>query len=118
MISSIKLPQVNYPVYQGTCTCWTNCCTRGSSRGCSYSVYAGSNHEFVVQFRLKSLELKIEISSLACRIYSCLVPPVSYHGQMGEDVDGKETLSIYVRTRVNGISHLGFVFASSPRKLT
>lgn len=36
---------------------------------CSYSVYAGLDQHYVVQFRLKSLELKDEISVLARKIY-------------------------------------------------
>lgn len=32
---------------------------------CSYTVYAGDNTEFVVQFRLASLQLSMEIAKLA-----------------------------------------------------
>ena len=79
---------------------------------CSYSVYAGPNQECVVQFRLKSLGLKTEITNLASDIYGSLVPSVSYYGQIGEnDVSGKEPLSIYVMSRVKGISHLDFILA-------
>lgn len=34
---------------------------------CSYSVYAGPNHEYVVQFRLRSLGLKTEIANIASK---------------------------------------------------
>lgn len=79
---------------------------------CSYSVYAGPNNEFVVQFRLKSLVLKTEMTTLVNTVYGSLVPSVSYHGQIGEDdVHGKEPLSVCVMSRVNGISHLDFLLA-------
>ena len=54
---------------------------------CSYSVYAGLHNDFVVQFRLRSLELREEIASLARRIHGPLVPQVSFKGQIGEDID-------------------------------
>ncbi|KAK3947080.1 hypothetical protein QBC32DRAFT_385963 [Pseudoneurospora amorphoporcata] len=43
---------------------------------CSYTVYAGPELEYLVQFRLKSLALKTEISDLATAIYGSLVPKV------------------------------------------
>lgn len=55
---------------------------------CSYSVYAGPEFEFFVQFRLKSLVLKSKIVTLAREIYSSLAPNASFHRQFGED--GKE----------------------------
>ncbi|KAI3135745.1 hypothetical protein DTO012A7_4829 [Penicillium roqueforti] len=77
---------------------------------CSYSVYAGL--EYVVQFRLRSLGLKTEITNIARNVYGTLVPSVSYHGQIGrDDVSGKESLSVYVMSRVEGISHLDFILA-------
>ena len=45
-------------------------------------------------------------SSLAYGIYGPLVPTASYHGEIGDDVDDRESLSIYVTSRVDGISHL------------
>lgn len=79
---------------------------------CSYTVYAGPNHEFVVQFRLKCLGLNTELSTLACNIYGSLVPSASFHGQIGaDDIDGKEPLSVYVMNRVKGVSHLDFILA-------
>ena len=78
----------------------------------SYSVYAGPNHEYVVQFRLKSLGLKTKITNIASNVYGSLVPPVSYHGQIGgEDISGKEPLYVYVMSRMKGISHLDFILA-------
>ncbi|KAK4865246.1 hypothetical protein LT330_001869 [Penicillium expansum] len=75
----------------------------------SYSVYAGPNHEYVVQFRLRSLWLKTEIVNIASKIYGSLVPSVACYGQIGRDVSGKERLSLYVMSRVKGIRHLDFV---------
>lgn len=79
---------------------------------CSYSVYAGPNHEHVVQFRLRSLRLKTGIANIASNLYGSLVPSVSYHGQIGgDDVNGKELLSVYVMSRVKGISYLDIILA-------
>lgn len=78
---------------------------------CSYSVYAGPKDEFVVQFRLKSLELRAETVTLARDIYGPLVPTTTFKGQIGEDFDTKEPLYVYVMTRVQGISHLDFILA-------
>lgn len=74
---------------------------------CSYSVYAGPKLELVVQFRLKSLMLKSEITARASEIYDFLAPNVSFHGQLGDD--SKEPLFIYVMSRIQSISHLDFV---------
>ena len=78
---------------------------------CSYSVYAGPELEFVVQFRLKSLMLKPQISALAREAYGFLAPNVSFHGQLGDD--SKEPLFVYVMSRIQGISHLDFILANS-----
>jgi hypothetical protein len=78
---------------------------------CSYSVYAGSNFEFVVQFRLKSLMLDLEIVTLAREIYGYLAPSASLHGQLGEDAS--ESLFIYIMDRIPGISYLDFILANS-----
>lgn len=78
---------------------------------CSYFVYAGPELEFVVQFRLKSLMLRPEISALAREVYGFLAPNVSFHGQLGDD--SKEPLFVYVMSRVQGISHLDFILANS-----
>ena len=80
---------------------------------CSYSVYAGSNDDFVVQFRLRSLKLRTETASLARDIYGSLAPQVSFKGQIGEDTNEKESLYIYVMSRVQGVSHLDFILARS-----
>ncbi|CAK7207610.1 hypothetical protein SEUCBS139899_010420 [Sporothrix eucalyptigena] len=96
---------------------------------CSYTVYAGSRSEFVVQFRLKSLKLSLEISHIARLIYGDFVPRVEYRGQLGEDrvteneevaaterkdsktKGTKEALFIYVMDRIPGITQLDFVLA-------
>ncbi|KAJ5545237.1 hypothetical protein N7535_006380 [Penicillium sp. DV-2018c] len=78
---------------------------------CSYTVYAGPNAEYVVQFRLKSLALNMKIISLAQTIYGTLVPQVSFKGQIGEDHESKEPLYIYVMNRMPGISQTEFILA-------
>lgn len=78
---------------------------------CSYSVYAGPDLEFVVQFRLKSLELKTETATLARKIYGEWAPKVSFKGQIGDKIDKREPLCVYVMDRVKGISHLDFILA-------
>lgn len=65
---------------------------------CSYSVYAGPEFEFVIQFRLKSLMLELEIVALAREIYSSLAPNALFYGQLGED--GKEPLFVYIINRI------------------
>ncbi|KAK1238164.1 hypothetical protein MKX08_002743 [Trichoderma sp. CBMAI-0020] len=79
---------------------------------CSYSVYAGLDQEYVVQFRLKSLELKDETSVLARKIFGQLAPSVSFNGRMGEATSGKEPLYVYVMDRMKGVTHLEFILAS------
>src|SRR6266536_6376765 len=54
---------------------------------CSYTVYAGPNQDFVVQFRLRSLRLNLETMSLDRKIHGHLAPQISFEGQIGEDVD-------------------------------
>lgn len=52
---------------------------------CSYTVYAGQGFGHVVQFRLKSLELEVEIAVLARHIFGTFAPDVSFRQQLGED---------------------------------
>ncbi|QYS95757.1 APH domain-containing protein [Trichoderma simmonsii] len=78
---------------------------------CSYSVYAGPDLEYVVQFRLKSLKLKTETTSLARKIFGALAPEVSFKGEMGDHIEGKEPLYVYVMRRMQGITHLDFILA-------
>ncbi|KAI0197548.1 hypothetical protein F4808DRAFT_293324 [Astrocystis sublimbata] len=78
---------------------------------CSYTVYAGQNQEFVAQFRLKSLSLKLETGMLARKIHGSLAPEVSFHGEIGKEADGKEPLLVYTMTRIQGISHLDFILS-------
>ncbi|KAJ5718514.1 hypothetical protein N7488_004160 [Penicillium malachiteum] len=77
----------------------------------SYTVYAGPNAEYVVQYRLKSLALRMDIMNLAEAIYGSLVPQISFKGQIGEDHESQEPLYIYVMNRMPGISHLAFILA-------
>jgi hypothetical protein len=78
---------------------------------CSYTVYAGPNLEYVVQFRLKSLEVKTETITLARGIYGSLVPEVSFKGQIGDGGDQKDHLYVYLMSRVRGVTHLEFILA-------
>ncbi|GLA57104.1 hypothetical protein AtubIFM55763_010050 [Aspergillus tubingensis] len=78
---------------------------------CSYTIYAGPNGEFVVQFRLKSSRLSMETVNLACTIYGDFAPKVVFRGGIGEDAEGKEALYIYVMDRMKGISYLDFILA-------
>lgn len=78
---------------------------------CSYSVYAGPCLEYVVQFRLKSLQLNMEILSLATQVYGSLTPTVSFEGQVGDESKDKEPLYVYVMSRIKGVTHLDFILA-------
>jgi hypothetical protein len=83
---------------------------------CSYTVYAGPNAELVVQFRLKSLQLRTETMNLARTIYGPFAPQVSFSGQIGEDIESREPLCreplyIYVMSRIRGITYLDFILA-------
>lgn len=79
---------------------------------CSYSVYAGHEREFVVQFRPQSLPLSTESALLAQRVYGNLVPSVQCHGSLerdSENEEGKERLLVYVMDRLPGISYQQFL---------
>ncbi|KAI9042366.1 uncharacterized protein KD926_005661 [Aspergillus affinis] len=78
---------------------------------CSYTVYAGPNAEFVVQFRLASLQLGMNVTNLARSIYGQFAPQVTFLGQIGEGIESKEPLYIYILSRVRGISYLDFILA-------
>ncbi|KAI0477841.1 hypothetical protein GGR56DRAFT_639012 [Xylariaceae sp. FL0804] len=82
---------------------------------CSYTVYAGQRLSHVVQYRLKSLALKVENTVLARQIFGAFAPDVSFRQQLGEDstttTTGKEPLLVYVMTRMPGISRLDFILA-------
>jgi hypothetical protein len=82
---------------------------------CSYTVYAGRNAEFVVQFRLTSLQLSMEIAKLARSIYGPFAPQVTFMGQIGEVAESKEALYIYIMSRLRGISYLEFILAHNSR---
>jgi hypothetical protein len=78
---------------------------------CSYSVYAGPELEYVVQFRLESLALKNQVISQVNEVYGSLAPKVSFEGKVGERGGNGEPLYVYLMTRVRGVTHLDFVLA-------
>ncbi|EGY18679.1 uncharacterized protein VDAG_09205 [Verticillium dahliae VdLs.17] len=65
---------------------------------CSYTVYAGPNLGHIVQFRLKTLGLKVETAALARQVFNTLAPDVSFKQQLGEDctTPRREPLLVYV----------------------
>ncbi|EGY18678.1 uncharacterized protein VDAG_09204 [Verticillium dahliae VdLs.17] len=77
---------------------------------CSYTVYAGPNLGHIVQFRLKTLGLKVETAALARQVFNTLAPDVSFKQQLGEDctTPRREPLLVYVMARMRGISYLDF----------
>ncbi|KAH7628982.1 hypothetical protein B0T09DRAFT_374625 [Sordaria sp. MPI-SDFR-AT-0083] len=79
---------------------------------CSYTVYAGPGLQYVVQFRLESLALETEISSLATEIYGSLVPKVSFVGRLGENEE-KQALRVYLMTRGSGSATLVWIHQSA-----
>ncbi|POR39638.1 Uncharacterized protein TPAR_00173 [Tolypocladium paradoxum] len=64
-----------------------------------------------VEFRLKSLDLRTETATLARKVYGDLAPKVSREGQVGDEIDGKEPLYIYLMSRIWGITYLDFILA-------
>lgn len=80
---------------------------------CSYTLYGGDDLEYVLQCRLKSLELNMDISKLARQVHAGMVPEVSFHGQLGDEQqqDGREPLLVYRMTRMEGMTMLDFVLA-------
>ncbi|GAB1312741.1 Aminoglycoside phosphotransferase domain-containing protein [Madurella fahalii] len=78
---------------------------------CSYSVYAGPELEYVVQFRLESLALKAEVTSQVNEVYGSLAPKLSFEGKVGEGEGKGEPLYVYLMTRVRGVTHLDFILA-------
>ncbi|VUC30319.1 unnamed protein product [Clonostachys rosea] len=79
---------------------------------CNYSVYSGPELEYVVQFRLKPLEVKMTTATLASQIYGKFAPIIDPERQIGDEIAGKEPLCIYVMSRVKGISYLDLMLAS------
>ncbi|KAL4885671.1 hypothetical protein BJY04DRAFT_231099 [Aspergillus karnatakaensis] len=82
---------------------------------CSYTVYVGSSSEFVIQFRLRSLALKVETVNLARTKYGHFAPQVAFRGQIGDDMEGREPVYIYVMNRVPGVSYLDFILTYNSR---
>ncbi|KAH8893409.1 hypothetical protein GQ53DRAFT_860534 [Thozetella sp. PMI_491] len=78
----------------------------------SYSVYAGPDLEYVVQFRRKSMPLNIETCAVATKIHGGLAPRVSFEGQIGEQDGEKEPIHVYLMPRIRGMTYLDFTLAS------
>ncbi|KAB5554755.1 hypothetical protein GE09DRAFT_1122247 [Coniochaeta sp. 2T2.1] len=80
---------------------------------CSYTVYAGQDLGYVVQFRLMYLGLKEETAILARQIFGTFAPDVPFKQKPGEHesttAGGQEPLLVYVMTRIRGISRLDFI---------
>jgi len=53
--------------------------------------------------------MRMEIINLARAIYGHLAPQVTFKGQIGKDIEGKEPLDIYFMSRMQGISYLDFI---------
>ena len=79
---------------------------------CSYTVYGGDDSQFVVQFRLQSQSLKLQMVTLARKIHGSLAPSTTYHGQLGENTN-QEALSVYSLDRIPGISYIEFQLANT-----
>jgi hypothetical protein len=87
----------------------------------SYTVYAGPQLEYVVQFRLRSLKLDTKTAALAAEVYGSLAPTVKLYGELGLEGAGdgdeveagrdneKEPLLVYVMDRIRGLTHLNFI---------
>lgn len=75
----------------------------------SYSVYAGTQLEYVVQFRLESFALETKVTSLATEVYGSLVPKVTFEGKVGDEE--KEPLYVYLMSRMRRMTHLDFILA-------
>ena len=74
---------------------------------CSYTVYAGAQLMYVVQFRLESLAVKTELSSLATEIYGSFAPTIPFEGMIGDQEDNP--LYVYLMSRVKGLTHLEII---------
>ncbi|KAF3480664.1 uncharacterized protein GIQ15_06011 [Arthroderma uncinatum] len=77
---------------------------------CSYTVYAGAQSEFVVQFRLELLQLQLEIAALAHEIHGNLAPLTTYHGHLGDIND--RPVFVYTLSRIPGVNYLEYHLAN------
>ena len=81
---------------------------------CSYTVYSGPELQSVVQFRLRSLDIKPEVIELARVIHGDKVPNISCRGQIGNsETNDREPLIIYLMDRIKGITQLNFVLRNN-----
>ncbi|KAE8145081.1 hypothetical protein BDV25DRAFT_170825 [Aspergillus avenaceus] len=71
---------------------------------CSYTVYAGLNAEFVVQFHLASLQLSMDLANLARSIYGHFVPQVTFLRQIGEIIESKDLFTSTSRAEFFALS--------------
>lgn len=71
---------------------------------CSYTIFAGQNLEFVFQFRLQSLPLKMEVLELARNIHGAIVPPVLSYGNLSG-------VHVYAMPRLQYSSYLDYILA-------
>lgn len=78
----------------------------------SYTVYGGHESQFVVQFRLNSQSLGLQMVALARKIHGNLAPTTTYHGQLGETTS-QETVSVYSLDGIPGISYIEFHLANT-----
>ena len=78
---------------------------------CSYTVYGRIHSKFVVQFRLQSQSLRLEITALVRKIHGNLAPTTTYHGQLGDT--SQETASVYSLDRIPGISYIELTLADT-----
>jgi hypothetical protein len=80
--------------------------------GSSYTIYAGTAQETVVQFRLKSHKFGPDIMALARQTYGPLAPDISFRGELqDEQLVDKESVYVYVMNRIPGITYIEFILS-------
>lgn len=84
----------------------------------SYSVYAGQDQEYIVQFRLKSIPLDVDAISLAQKVYGFKVPTVVLEAQLGEDGGEKPPVLVYSIDRVRGTPYSSFLWYRDQAMIT
>lgn len=77
----------------------------------SSTVYGGTRSDVVVQFRLRSYSLPLQVTALAKGIHGNLAPKTTFEGQLGDT--SKEMVSVYVLERIPGVSYIEFVLANT-----
>ncbi|GFP52346.1 hypothetical protein TASIC1_0001049800 [Trichoderma asperellum] len=84
----------------------------------SYSVYAGQDQEYIVQFRLKSISLDVDAINLAQKVYGFKVPTVVLEAQLGEDGGEKPPVLVYSIDRVRGTPYSSFLWYRDQAMIT